>query len=272
MGSLHRRAARVVLAIAVLLAVLGPLALWLRDSSLVRVEQVTVTGLDGRKSATIRRALVDAATDMTTLHVREDALRSAVSSYPIVRSLRTETDFPHGLRVIVNAYDPVAALRSAGGTLTAVAADGTLLRGNSTRGLPVVGIRSTPPGDRLGTGIGLRGRAAARRSAARAALARRARVQRSARPGRDDGQRSQALLRRQRRAGGEMGRGSRGSRELDIARRRLPRPANPRPSRRRRSAAATGQTLRLHFRLIATKTRFSCSGRESVVLQLFLRG
>ena len=57
--------------------------------------------------------------------------------------------------MIVNAYDPVAALRSAGGTLTPVAADGTLLRGSSTRGLPVVGIRSTPPGDRLAEGIGL---------------------------------------------------------------------------------------------------------------------
>ncbi len=156
MGSLRRRAARVVLAVAVLLAVLGPLALWLRDSSLVRVEQVTVTGLDGRKSAAIRRALVDAATGMTTLHVREDALRSAVSSYPIVRSLRTETDVPHGLRVIVEAYDPIAALRSAGGTLTPVAADGTLLRGSSTRGLPVVGIRSTPPGGHLAEGTGLK--------------------------------------------------------------------------------------------------------------------
>ena len=71
-----------------------------------------------------------------------------------MRSLRTETDFPHGLRIIVNAYEPVAAVR-AGAGLTAVAADGTLLRGSATRGLPVVAIRANRGGDRLGRGEAL---------------------------------------------------------------------------------------------------------------------
>ena len=101
-----------VLGIAVLLAVLAPLALWLRNSSLVRVEHVTVTGIDGPQAARDPRALTSPpALDMTTLDVREDALRGAVAAYPVVRSLRTETDFPHGLRIIVNAYEPVAALQ-----------------------------------------------------------------------------------------------------------------------------------------------------------------
>ena len=46
-----------------------------------------------------------------------------------MRSLRTTTDFPHGLTITVNAYEPVAALRS-GADLTPVAADGTILRGS----------------------------------------------------------------------------------------------------------------------------------------------
>ena len=150
MASLLRRRTRVVLGVVVLLAVLTPLALWLRTSSLVRVERVTVTGMD-RQSAAIRAALTEAALDMTVLDVREDALRTAVEPYPVVRSLRTRTDFPHGLTIAVNAYEPVAALQAAaGGRLTAVAADGTLLRGSATRGLAIVGGGATPGGERAG--------------------------------------------------------------------------------------------------------------------------
>ena len=144
-----------VLGIAVLLAVLAPLALWLRNSSLVRVERVTVDGISGAQAAQIRRALEVEAREMTTLNVHDDALLRSVSQYPVVRSLRTETDFPHGLRIVVNAYEPVAALRAAGGGLTAVAGDGTLLPGSAARGLPEVGVRTTPGGARLGHGATL---------------------------------------------------------------------------------------------------------------------
>ena len=147
MASLARRRTRVVLAAAALLAVAAPLALWLRNSSLLRVERVTVTGIHGPQAGAIRAALTEAALDMTVLHVRGDALRTAVEPYPVVRGLRPEADFPHGLRIVVDAYEPVAALQ-AGGRLTAVAADGTVLRGAPTRGLPVVGVRATPGSDR----------------------------------------------------------------------------------------------------------------------------
>jgi cell division protein FtsQ len=147
MASFARRRTRVVLGAAVALAVLAPLALWLRNSSLVRVEHVQVTGVGGPQTSAIRAALTAAALDMTVLHVRDAALRAAVEPYPVVRSLRTETDFPHGLRIIVNAYEPLAALQ-AGGRLTAVAGDGTVLRGTPTRGLPVVRVRAMPGGDR----------------------------------------------------------------------------------------------------------------------------
>jgi cell division protein FtsQ len=148
MASFARRSTRVVLGVAVLIAVLTPLALWLRNSGLVRVQRVQVTGIGGPQRTAIRAALTEAALDMTVLHLRGDALRTAVEPYPVVRSLRTETDFPHGLRIVVNAYEPVAALQ-ASGRLTAVAADGTVLRGAPTRGLPVVRVRAMPGGDRV---------------------------------------------------------------------------------------------------------------------------
>lgn len=156
MAPFARRRTRVVLGITVLLVVLAPLASWLRNSSLVRVQEVSVKGIEGSQAAQIRRALVAEGLGMTTLNVRDDALLSAVAQFPVVRSLRTETDFPRGLRIVVNAYEPVAALRSSGGGLTAVAGDGTLLRGNTTRDLPIVGVRSTPGGNRLRRGETLR--------------------------------------------------------------------------------------------------------------------
>jgi cell division protein FtsQ len=152
MASFARRRTRVVLGLAVLLAVLAPFALWLRNSSLVRVQNVSVQGVAGREAGQIRRALEAEAMGMTTLNASDETLLGAVAQYPVVRSVRTQTDFPHGLRIIVNAYEPVAALRAAAGGLTAVAADGTLLRGTTTRGLPTVGVRSTPAGERLGRG------------------------------------------------------------------------------------------------------------------------
>ena len=152
MAPFARRRTRVVLGITLLVVVLAPLALWLRNSSLVRVQDVSVKGIEGPQAEQVRHALVAEGMDMTTLNVRKGALLRAVAQYPVVRSLRTDTDFPHGLRIVVNAYEPVAALRASGGGLTAVAADGTLLRGASTRGLPIVGVRSTPGGERLGRG------------------------------------------------------------------------------------------------------------------------
>ncbi len=122
----------------------------------MRVKQVTVTGIDGRQASAIRDTLTIAARDMTTLAVNDEALRDAVASYPVVRSLRVSSDFPHRLRIAVNAYEPVAAVQSGGGSPTPVASDGTLLRGTTAKHLPVVGIRSMPGGDRVADDSALR--------------------------------------------------------------------------------------------------------------------
>ena len=145
---LARRRTRAILGAVVLIAVLVPLGMWLRNSSLVRVEHVTVTGIEGRQAAAIRGALTEAALDMSVLDVRDDALKTAVEPFPIVRSLRATTDFPHGITITVNAYEPVAGGLQRG-NLTPVAADGTILRGTSSSGLPVVGVRSAPSGGRV---------------------------------------------------------------------------------------------------------------------------
>jgi len=149
------RRLRAIVVIAALLVALVCSGLWLRTSSLVSVRGVTVTGIEGGQAAEIRDALTVSGLDMTTLAVDADALRQAVARYPIVRGLRTSTDFPHDLTIAVDAHEPVAALQ-AGASVTAAAADGTLLRGAATSGLPVVGVGSPPAGPRLGEARTLR--------------------------------------------------------------------------------------------------------------------
>lgn len=150
MPSLASRRARLVAAVAAVVVMVGSFGFWLRTSSFVRVQQVTVTGVDGHQARAIREALTVAALDMTTLAVDEDRLRDAVSTYPVVRSLSASADFPHRLRIAVNAYEPVAAVQARGRSATAVSSDGTLLRGTPTKDLPVVSVKSSPGGDRVG--------------------------------------------------------------------------------------------------------------------------
>jgi cell division protein FtsQ len=145
----RRPSARAGAACAGVLALLGGGWLWLRDSDLVAVDQVSVTGLSGTEAPRVRAALEGAARDMTTLHVRSGQLQTAVEPFPAVRAVDAHPDFPHGLRIVVHEHVAVAAL-AAGADRVPVAADGTLLRGSSTGGLPVVAVAAPPPGDTLG--------------------------------------------------------------------------------------------------------------------------
>jgi cell division protein FtsQ len=122
--------------------------LWFRDSGLVGVKHVTVSGLTGPDASRITAQLEDAARDMTTLHVRKDQLESVVASYPVVKDLRVSTDFPHGLHITVIENRPVAAVVT-DGTRVAVTGDGRLLRGVRTTSLPTVPLPAPPGGERV---------------------------------------------------------------------------------------------------------------------------
>ncbi|MEA2390146.1 MAG: cell division protein FtsQ [Solirubrobacteraceae bacterium] len=112
----------------VLLAVLaGGGWLWLRDSSLVSVRRVQITGLTGPDANKIRSVLDAAARNQSTLHVRRDALLRALAPFPIVKDLRVHAHPPHALDVDVIEHDPVGAVLI-GGRAVPFAPDGTLLR------------------------------------------------------------------------------------------------------------------------------------------------
>lgn len=146
---LGRRARLSLLCLAVLLALLGAGWLWFRDSSLVAVEHVSVTGQTGSDSDQIRSALVAAARSMTTLDVRVSRLRTAVVPYPVVRDLKVSAQFPHGMRIEVIERSAVGAVLG-GARSIAVAGDGTLMYDVPvSSSLPVIPLPVPPGGKRV---------------------------------------------------------------------------------------------------------------------------
>src|SRR5260370_8076729 len=148
MGLLRRHRAK--LALAALLAVAaGGGWLWLRDSSLVAVQQVRVAGLSGAAALSIRSSLEQAARSMTTLHVQIDKLRAAVAPYTVVKDLKVQTQFPHGLRIDVIEQLPVAAL-DVGGQRVPVSGNGIVVRGlPAPANVPTLPISRLPTATRV---------------------------------------------------------------------------------------------------------------------------
>lgn len=137
------RTRTVLIAIAVALVLGGGFMLF-RDSSLVAVQQVRISGVGGAQSAAVSEALETAAKRMSTMDYSVGELRAAVARYPVVRSLTASTSFPHRMTIVVSEQPPVAVL-SAGGTRAAVAADGVVLGAPpASTALPTLGASVLP--------------------------------------------------------------------------------------------------------------------------------
>jgi cell division protein FtsQ len=140
---------RFIGALLVVVILAGGAWLWVRNSSLVAVRQVTITGVSGPDAGRIRSALTGAARGMTTLDVKFGALQTAVKPYPVVKHLTVSTSFPHAMRIDVAEQVPVAEI-AAGGRQIAVSADGTLLRDAAPSGpLPSIPVSVFPGGTHI---------------------------------------------------------------------------------------------------------------------------
>ncbi len=148
MPRLRRPSLTIVVSVLVAIALLLGGWVWLRDSSLVAVETVTVTGASGLGAPAVRSSLTGSAQQMTTLNVDHGALNDSVARFPLVKSISVKTNFPHGMTIIVHERQPVAALVGAGGAV-AVAADGVVLTGIPSSGLPVIAVSSVVRGTRV---------------------------------------------------------------------------------------------------------------------------
>ncbi len=127
-------------------------ALWLRDSSLVAVTDVQITGVTASDGDQVTQALNDAAAGMTTLHVRKQTLRDVVKPYSSVGDVAVTTDFPHTLRIRVIERRAVAALATdnAPTKRVPVTGGGIVLKGVSAdRDLPSVFLNVQPAGERI---------------------------------------------------------------------------------------------------------------------------
>jgi cell division protein FtsQ len=131
---------RLVAALLLAMALVALYRLWFRDSSFVAVQHVTVSGLTTKDAPRIRTALTAAAHDMSTLNMNQAALDSAVSGFPIVRTVVARASFPHTLQIHVIEQQPVAVLE-VGGERLLLAPDGSVLRDVAT-GHPLAVIRT----------------------------------------------------------------------------------------------------------------------------------
>jgi len=147
--ALRRPSPRLLLAAGTALVLLLAGWFWLRDSSLVAVRTVEVTGVAGPNGASVRAALEEAARSMTTLHVRHDALDTAAEPYSIVKRIEVSTDFPHTMRIHVVTNVAVGAI-VVDGRRIAVTSDGTILRDVAASAtLPEIPLRTEPGGERV---------------------------------------------------------------------------------------------------------------------------
>ena len=123
--------------------------LWLRDAGLFKVTHVQVTGATTSEAQRVTNALDSAARSMTTLHVRDSALKDAVAPYSSVQSVRVSTSFPHGMTIEVVERKPVAALAQ-GDRRLPVTGGGLVLRGiTADRGLPIIRVSKPVIGKRV---------------------------------------------------------------------------------------------------------------------------
>lgn len=105
---------------------------WLRDSSLVAVDDVEVKGAS-TDQAEIQAALEPVAQEMTTLNVDDGKLVEAASKFPTVSSIAVDASLPHKLTITVTERLPVAVIK-VDGESTGVSDDGYLLPGIEVQG------------------------------------------------------------------------------------------------------------------------------------------
>jgi cell division septal protein FtsQ len=124
--ALRNRAVLVALFAVALIAVYS---FWFRDSSLVAVKTVKVSGIGkGKLDGKLRETLVHAGLGMTTLDASQAELVKATRPYPSVQSVTIDPTFPSTLNVKVTKRSAVATIGEGSGAV-GVAEDGRVLRG-----------------------------------------------------------------------------------------------------------------------------------------------
>jgi cell division protein FtsQ len=145
-GQIWRRRLLAALTVAVLLA--AAYLFWFRNASFFDVKEIDVNGVTAN-APEVNAALQKASQKMTTLHVRQEALTSAVSRFPTIAALSVHAHPPHKLEIDVVERTPVATVEDGDSTVP-VSGDGFELRGiRAPAGLPPVELSGKPVDGRL---------------------------------------------------------------------------------------------------------------------------
>lgn len=92
----HRRLRNALLCLLASLPLLGGGWIWLRDSPLVAVEHVQISGVAGPEARAIEAALTSEARRMSTLDVHTGSLLAAVAPFRVVRTVHAGRAFHTG--------------------------------------------------------------------------------------------------------------------------------------------------------------------------------
>ena len=143
---------RAVLIALGLVALFAAYTFWFRDSSLVAVKTVKISGIGkGKLDGQLRDALVHAGLGMTTLDASQADLAKAARPYPSVQAVSIDPTFPSTLNVKVTKRAAVAVIGEGAGAV-GVAKDGRVMRGvpvDSDR-LPRLPLTAAPKGSWVG--------------------------------------------------------------------------------------------------------------------------
>lgn len=100
---------------------------WLRDSSLVAVEEVKILGAS-TATKKLSNALARASAGMTTLNVDESELIAAASEFPSVRAISVDAKIPNTLEITIYERIPLGFIEQ-GADRVPVSADGFAIPG-----------------------------------------------------------------------------------------------------------------------------------------------
>jgi cell division protein FtsQ len=125
-----------LLSIVVLAAVIAGGYMLVRNSSLVQVREVKIVGLSGYYDKEARSAVVNEATQMTTMNFDPTRIEEAAGGFVDVAGVKVETDFPHSATIYVDVRRPVLIARLNGRTVTLSQKGEVITAASSIAGLP----------------------------------------------------------------------------------------------------------------------------------------